>query len=65
MVKPDTVIRWHRADFRLALEIAASARRQHLDGIWHQTIQRNKDHAIHGTEGQSLRLVASLDVKGL
>src|SRR5260370_42142592 len=37
--------------------------RQRLDGIWHQTIQPHKDQAIHGTEGQSLRLVPSLDVK--
>src|SRR5260370_22435023 len=37
--------------------------RQRLDGIWHQTIQPNKDQAIHGTEGQSLRLVPSLDAK--
>jgi hypothetical protein len=37
--------------------------RQRLDGIWYQTIQPNKDQAIYGTEGQSLRLVASLDVK--
>jgi hypothetical protein len=31
----------------------SALRRQHLDGIWHQTIQPNKDHAIHGTEGRS------------
>jgi hypothetical protein len=37
--------------------------RQRLDDIWYQTIEPNKDQAIHGTEGQSLRLVASLDVK--
>jgi hypothetical protein len=37
--------------------------RQRLDGIRRQTIQPNKDQAIHGTEGQSLRLVPSLDVK--
>jgi hypothetical protein len=37
--------------------------RQRLDGIWHQTIQPNKDQAIHGIEGQSLRQVPSLDVK--
>jgi hypothetical protein len=34
-----------------------------LDGIRRQTIPPNKDQAIHGAEGQSLRLVASLDVK--
>jgi hypothetical protein len=37
--------------------------RQRLDGIWQQPIQPNKDHAMHRTDGQSLRLVASLDVK--
>ncbi|MBV9531515.1 MAG: hypothetical protein JO283_10725 [Bradyrhizobium sp.] len=37
--------------------------RQRLDGIWHQTIQPNKDQAIHGTEGHSLRHMPSLDVK--
>jgi hypothetical protein len=37
--------------------------RQRFDGIWYQTIQPNKDQAIHGTECQSLRLVPSLDVK--
>ena len=37
--------------------------RQRLDGIRRQTIQPNKDQAINGTEGQSLRLVPSLDVK--
>jgi hypothetical protein len=37
--------------------------RQRLDGIWHQTIQPNKDQAIHGTEGQSLWQMPSLDVK--
>jgi hypothetical protein len=36
---------------------------QRLDGIWNQTIQHNKDQAIHGTKVQSLRLVPSLDVK--
>jgi hypothetical protein len=25
---------------------------QRLDGIWHQTIQPNKDQAINGTEGR-------------
>jgi hypothetical protein len=29
----------------------------------HQTIQPNKDQAIQGAEGQSLRQVSSLDVK--
>src|SRR5215467_7890068 len=37
--------------------------RQRLDGIWHQTIQPNKDQAIHGTEGHSLRHMPSLDLK--
>src|SRR5215469_579236 len=37
--------------------------RQRLDGIWHQTIQPDKDQAIHGTEGHSLRHMPSLDVK--
>jgi hypothetical protein len=37
--------------------------RQRLDSFRRQTIQPNKDQAIHGTEGQSLRLVPSLDVK--
>src|SRR6516165_10514875 len=37
--------------------------RQRLDGIRHQTIQPNKDQAIHGTEGHSLRHMPSLDVK--
>src|SRR6266481_5480599 len=37
--------------------------RQRVDGIWHQTIQPNKDQAIHGTEGHSLRHMPSLDVK--
>src|SRR6266850_5413730 len=37
--------------------------RQRLDGIWHQTIQPNKDQAIHRTEGQSLRQMPALDVK--
>src|SRR5215831_2056313 len=37
--------------------------RQRLDGIWHQTIQPNKDQAIHRTEGHSLRHMPSLDVK--
>jgi hypothetical protein len=37
--------------------------RQRLDGVWHQTIQPNKDQAIHRTEGQSLRQMPALDVK--
>src|SRR6516162_2707271 len=37
--------------------------RQRLDGIRHQTIQPNKDQAIHGTEGHSLRHMPLLDVK--
>jgi hypothetical protein len=37
--------------------------RQRLHGIRRQTIQPNKDQALHDTEGQSLRLVPSLDVK--
>jgi hypothetical protein len=37
--------------------------RQRLDDIWHQTIQPDKDQAIHGTEGKYLRLMPSLDVK--
>ena len=37
--------------------------RQHLEGIWHQTIQPNKDQAIHGIEGQPLRQMPLLDVK--
>ena len=37
--------------------------RQRRDGIWHETIQPNKDQAIHGTEGHSLRQMPSLDVK--
>src|SRR5215475_14570871 len=37
--------------------------RQRLDGIWHQTIQYNKDQAIHGTEGHSLRHMPPLYVK--
>jgi pimeloyl-ACP methyl ester carboxylesterase len=37
--------------------------RQRLDGIWHQTIQPNKDQAIHGTEGHSLRHRPAMDVK--
>src|SRR4029077_19431883 len=38
-------------------------KRQRLDGIWHQTIQPNKDQAIHRPEGQSLRQMPALDVK--
>ncbi|MGY3639549.1 hypothetical protein, partial [Bradyrhizobium sp. Lot33] len=34
-----------------------------FDGIWHQTIQPNKNQAIYGTEGHSLRHMPSLDVK--
>jgi hypothetical protein len=37
--------------------------RQHIEGIWHQTIQRNKDQPIHGIEGQFLRQMPALDVK--
>src|SRR5215469_6514760 len=37
--------------------------RPRLDGIWHQTIQPNKNQAIHVTEGHSLRHMPSLDVK--
>jgi hypothetical protein len=37
--------------------------RQRIQGTWHQTIQPNKDQAIHGTEGQSLRQMPALDVK--
>src|SRR5258705_10030620 len=37
--------------------------RQRLDGIWHQTIQPNKDQAIHRAEGQSLRQMPALEVK--
>ena len=37
--------------------------RLRLDGIWRQTIRPNKDQAIHGTEGHSLRYMPSLDVK--
>jgi hypothetical protein len=37
--------------------------RQRLDGFWHQTIQPNKDQAIHGTEGHPLRHMPSLYVK--
>jgi len=37
--------------------------RQRVDGTWHQTIQPNKDQAIHRTEGQSLRQMPALDVK--
>jgi hypothetical protein len=32
-------------------------------GIWHQTIQPDKDQAIHGNEGHSLRYMPSVDVK--
>jgi hypothetical protein len=35
--------------------------RQRLDGI--SRLQPDKDQAIHGIEGQSLRKVPSLDVK--
>jgi hypothetical protein len=38
-------------------------KRQRIEGTWHQTIQPSKDQAIHGTEGQSLRQMPSLDVK--
>src|SRR6202035_58530 len=38
-------------------------KRQRLEGIWHETIQPNRDQAIHCTEGQSLRLMPSLNVK--
>jgi hypothetical protein len=37
--------------------------RQRLDGIWHQPIQPNKDQAIHGIKGQSLRQMPPLDVE--
>jgi hypothetical protein len=37
--------------------------RQRLDGIRRQTIQPNKDQAIHGTKGHSLRQLPSLNVK--
>ena len=37
--------------------------RQRIEDTWHQTIQPNKDQAIQGTEGQSLRQTPSLDVK--
>jgi hypothetical protein len=37
--------------------------RQRLDGAWYQTIQPNKDQAIHRTEGQSLWQMPALDVK--
>jgi hypothetical protein len=37
--------------------------RPRVDGTWHQTIQPNKDQAIHRTEGQSLRQMPALDVK--
>jgi hypothetical protein len=37
--------------------------RQRVDGIWHQTIQPNKNQAIHRTEGQSLRQMPAPDVK--
>jgi hypothetical protein len=37
--------------------------RHRFDDIRRQTTQPNKDQAIHGTEGQSLRLVPSLDAK--
>jgi hypothetical protein len=38
---------------------------QRLDGIWHQTIQPNKNQAIHGTEGHSLRHMPSMDVESM
>src|ERR1700724_2308826 len=37
--------------------------RQRIEGAWRQTIQPNKDQAIHGTESQSLWQVPSLDAK--
>src|ERR1700730_13189933 len=37
--------------------------RQRIEGAWGQTIQPNKDQAIHGTESQPLWQVPSLDVK--
>jgi hypothetical protein len=37
--------------------------RLRLDGIWHRTIQPNKDQATHGTEGHSLRHMPAVDVK--
>src|SRR5262249_680931 len=37
--------------------------RQRIEGTWHQTIEANKNQAIHDTQGQSLRQMPSLDVK--
>jgi hypothetical protein len=37
--------------------------RQRIERTWHQTIQRNKDQAIHGTEGHSFRQMPALDVE--
>jgi hypothetical protein len=37
--------------------------RQRIEGSWQQTIQPNKDQAIHGTEAQSLRQMPALDVE--
>src|SRR4029077_8356931 len=37
--------------------------RQRLENTRHQTIQPNKDQAIHGTEGQSVRQMPALDVE--
>src|SRR6516165_6137161 len=37
--------------------------RQRLQGIWHQTIQPNKDQAIHGTEDYPIRHMPSLNVE--
>src|SRR5271154_966019 len=37
--------------------------RQRIERTWHQTIQPNKNQAIHGTQGQSLRQMPALDIK--
>src|ERR1700757_2187831 len=37
--------------------------RQRVEGTWQQTVQRNKDQAIHGSEIQSPRQMPSLDVE--
>jgi hypothetical protein len=38
-------------------------KRQRIEGTWHQTVQPNKDQAIHGIEAQPLRQMPALDVE--
>jgi hypothetical protein len=37
-------------------------KRQRVEGTWQQTVQRNKDQAIYGSEIQPPRQMPSLDV---